>query len=184
MSQRKWMGSTITAITFPYFLMDKERYNLLDYFRMGIIEEIDSFSLTWKTLPVISNYVRNDAKIWKKRCVDCEEKEFKIYIRHSQKKLRPYICAPLRITGNGKKSVLVQKIQGHKLSKASVNCSMWVVYWGLLNWFSRGLLNILLILGLHHRCFPENFRKIFLSNGRLLLTFNIYKVLISKKGKL
>ena len=34
------MGSAITAIKFPYFLTDKERYNSLDYFRMGIIEEI------------------------------------------------------------------------------------------------------------------------------------------------
>ena len=38
------MGSAITAIKFPYFLTDKERYNSLDYFRMGIIEEI-SFAL-------------------------------------------------------------------------------------------------------------------------------------------
>ena len=34
------MGSAITAIKFPYFLTDKERYNSLDYFRMGITEEI------------------------------------------------------------------------------------------------------------------------------------------------
>ena len=33
------MGSAITAITFRYFLTDKERYNLLDCFRRGIIEE-------------------------------------------------------------------------------------------------------------------------------------------------
>ena len=38
------MGSAITAIKFPYFLTDKERHNSLDYFRMGIIEEI-SFAL-------------------------------------------------------------------------------------------------------------------------------------------
>ena len=37
------MGSTITAITFLYFLTDKERYNPLDYFRMGIIEELRFF---------------------------------------------------------------------------------------------------------------------------------------------
>ena len=37
------MGSAITAITFPYFLTDKERYNPLDYFRMGIIEELRFF---------------------------------------------------------------------------------------------------------------------------------------------
>ena len=36
---RKWMRTAITAITFPYFLTDKERCNPLDYFRMGIIEE-------------------------------------------------------------------------------------------------------------------------------------------------
>ena len=37
------MGSTITAITFPYFLTGKERYNPLDYFCMGIIEELRLF---------------------------------------------------------------------------------------------------------------------------------------------
>ena len=34
------MRSAITAITFPYFLTDKERCNSQDYFGMGIIEEI------------------------------------------------------------------------------------------------------------------------------------------------
>ena len=34
------MESAITGITFSYFLRNKERYNPLDYFRMGIIEEI------------------------------------------------------------------------------------------------------------------------------------------------
>ena len=33
------MGSTITPNIFPYILTVKERYNPLDYFRMGIIEE-------------------------------------------------------------------------------------------------------------------------------------------------
>ena len=37
------MGNAITAITFPYSLTDKEKYNPLDYFRMGIIEEIRFF---------------------------------------------------------------------------------------------------------------------------------------------
>ena len=37
------MGSAITTITFPYFLTDKERYNLLDCFRMRIIEELIFF---------------------------------------------------------------------------------------------------------------------------------------------
>ena len=36
-------GSTITAIIFQYFLTDKERYNPLNYFRMGIIEELKIF---------------------------------------------------------------------------------------------------------------------------------------------
>ena len=37
------MGSAITPITFPYILTVKERYNPLDYFRMGIIEEMSFF---------------------------------------------------------------------------------------------------------------------------------------------
>ena len=37
------MGSAITTITFPYFLTDKERYNLLHCFRMGIIEDLRFF---------------------------------------------------------------------------------------------------------------------------------------------
>ena len=37
------MGSTITTITFPYFFNDKESYNPLDYFRVGIIEELKFF---------------------------------------------------------------------------------------------------------------------------------------------
>ena len=68
--------------------------------------------------------------------------------------------------------------------KASDNCSMWVVHWQSLNRFSGGLLNILLMLGLHHRCLPENFRKIFQNTRQLLQTLNICKVLISKEGKL
>ena len=37
------MGSAITAFTFPYFLTENERYNPLDYFGMGIKEEINFF---------------------------------------------------------------------------------------------------------------------------------------------
>ena len=59
------MGSAIAVIIFPYFLTDKERYYPLDYVDMGIIMEIDSFFWTWKTLPVILSYVRNDSKIEK-----------------------------------------------------------------------------------------------------------------------
>ena len=40
---RKWIGSAITEITFPYFLTDEKRYNPLDYFRMGIIKELRFF---------------------------------------------------------------------------------------------------------------------------------------------
>ena len=36
---------SLPAITFPYFLTDKERYNLLDYFLMGIIEETRFFDV-------------------------------------------------------------------------------------------------------------------------------------------
>ena len=39
----KNVRTAITAITFPYFLTDKERYNPLDYFGMGIIKEIRFF---------------------------------------------------------------------------------------------------------------------------------------------
>ena len=37
------MGNAITPVTFPYILTVKERYIPLDYFRMGIIEEISFF---------------------------------------------------------------------------------------------------------------------------------------------
>ena len=37
------MGSAITTIPFPYFSTEKERYNLLDCFRMRIIEKLRFF---------------------------------------------------------------------------------------------------------------------------------------------
>ena len=37
------MGSVITTIIFPHFFADNERYDSLDYFGMGIIEEIRFF---------------------------------------------------------------------------------------------------------------------------------------------
>ena len=40
---RKYVGSAVFAITFPNFLTENERYNLLDYFGMGIIKEIRFF---------------------------------------------------------------------------------------------------------------------------------------------
>ena len=55
---------------------------------------------------------------------------------------------------------MVQKIHAYKLSKASINCSMWVACWQLLN-----------------RLHPDAFHRIFgniQNTGRLLLTFNIY----------
>ena len=56
------MGRAITAITFPYFLMDKEKHNRLGYFRLGITEEIRFFFFDVEDPAVIKNYVRNDAK--------------------------------------------------------------------------------------------------------------------------
>ena len=57
------MGSAITAISFLFFYerglagssygKEKEDHNPLDCFRIEIIEEIISFSLTWKTQPVV-----------------------------------------------------------------------------------------------------------------------------------
>ena len=65
--------------------------------------------------------------------------------------------------------------------QASINCSMWVAYWRLLNRFSGGLLNNLIMLGLHHWCLPDNFRKMFQNTGRLLLTFKFIKFWFRKK---
>ena len=85
------MGSAITAIKFPYFLTDKERYNSLDYFRMGIIEEI-RFALF-----KVEDTARN-----KKLCAEMMRKlkskvrglqrKVKIYLRHSQKNSKYYTC--------------------------------------------------------------------------------------------
>ena len=93
---RKWMGSAITAITFPYFLTDKERYNPLDYFRMAIIEEL-RFFFFWRVEDPAGNQ-----KLWVKWCevlknkvCGLRRKEVKIYIRHSQKNLRHYICSAI-----------------------------------------------------------------------------------------
>ena len=89
------MGSAITVITFPYFLTDKERYNLLDCFRMRIIEEsrLENPAFNQKLCEMIRNF--------EKRCVDCEEKEIKICIRHSQKNLRHNICYTICVVFKG-----------------------------------------------------------------------------------
>ena len=68
------MGNAITAITFPYFLTDKERYNLLDCFRMRIIEEFRFFffdvkdpALNQKLCEMIRNIEKQGVWIAKKK---------------------------------------------------------------------------------------------------------------------
>ena len=56
------MGSAITTITFPYFLTDKERYNLLDCFRMGIIEDLRFFFFDEEDPALNQKLCVNDAK--------------------------------------------------------------------------------------------------------------------------
>ena len=71
---RKWMGSAITTITFPYFLTDKERYNLLDCFRMRIIEEsrffffdVEDPALNQKLCEMMRNIEKQGVWIAKKK---------------------------------------------------------------------------------------------------------------------
>ena len=47
--------------------------------------------MTWKTQLVIKTYVQKWCDNWKTRCVDFEDKVFKIYLRHWRKNLRDYI---------------------------------------------------------------------------------------------
>ena len=84
------MGNAITAITFPYFLTDKERYNLLDRFRMRIIVELRFFFFDVED-PALNQRLCEMMRNIEKQSVDCAEKEIKIYIRHSQQNLRHYI---------------------------------------------------------------------------------------------
>ena len=80
------MGSAITPINFPCTLTVKERYNPRDYFREGIIEEIN--------LWFISSMCKNDAKMMRKLKIKVRgmrRKKVKIYIRHSQKNVRLYV---------------------------------------------------------------------------------------------
>ena len=88
----EWMESAITAITFPAFFMDKEKeeYDSLYYFCLGIPEEI-SLSLVWKTQSILKNYVQEWCENWKTRYADCEEKMFIIYKGHPPKNLRHYV---------------------------------------------------------------------------------------------
>ena len=68
------MGSAITAITFPYFLTDKERYNLLDCFRMRIIAEsrffffdVEDPALNQKLCEMMRNIEKQGVWIVKKK---------------------------------------------------------------------------------------------------------------------
>ena len=85
------MGSAITTITFPYFLTDKERCNLLDCFRMRIIEELRFFFLEEEDLALSQKMCEMMRNI-EKQGVWIAKKKIKIYIRHSQKNSRQYIC--------------------------------------------------------------------------------------------
>ena len=77
-----------------------------------------------------------------------------------------------------------KKYKNRNYLKASINCSMWVVYWRLLNRFSGGLLNILLMLGLHHRCLPDILRKYFKILDGCFWDLTFTKFWFLKKGKL
>ena len=68
------MGSAITAITFPYFLTDKEGYNLLDCFRMRIIQEsrffffdVEDPALNQKLCEMMRNIEKQGVWIAKKK---------------------------------------------------------------------------------------------------------------------
>ena len=68
------MGNAITTITFPYFLTDKERYNLLDCFRMRIIEEsrlfffdVEDPTLSQKLCEMMRNIEKQGLRIAKKK---------------------------------------------------------------------------------------------------------------------
>ena len=69
------MESAITAITFPYFLMDKERYNPLDYFRMGIIQEISFFFFNMENAARIQNLCAKLCKNLKSRYMILKKKK-------------------------------------------------------------------------------------------------------------
>ena len=85
------MGSAIISITFPYFLTEKERYNPLDYFRMGIVEKISFFFFA------VEDAARNQklfAEMMRKAKIKehgLRRKKAKIYISHSEKSLRHYV---------------------------------------------------------------------------------------------
>ena len=61
---------------------------------MRIIEESRFFFFDVED-PALNQKVCEMMRNIEKRCVDCEEKEIKICIRHSQKNLRHYICCAI-----------------------------------------------------------------------------------------
>ena len=82
----------LLQLLFPIFFLKKgfgciscgkerEDFNLLDYFGMGIIEEI-SFFFLWRVTPspYSESYVQRWCKNWKMRCV-----HYEIYLGHSRK---------------------------------------------------------------------------------------------------
>ena len=84
------MESTITTITFPYFLTDRERYNLLDCFRVRIMDELRFFFFDEEDPALNQNLCVKWCDI-SKNGVWIAKKKVKIYIRHSRKNLRHYI---------------------------------------------------------------------------------------------
>ena len=72
----KWMGSSVSAINFSSFF-DKQRKIITYITFYGNYRGAASFSLTWKTQPVIKSCVQEWCQNWKTRCVNCEEKRVK-----------------------------------------------------------------------------------------------------------
>ena len=76
----RWEALLLQFI-FPYILMVKERYNPLDYFRMGIIEEISFFFFdVWNTQSVIKTLGGNNAKILNQRVWNAKQKDWNIHM--------------------------------------------------------------------------------------------------------
>ena len=65
----------------------KKDYNPLDYFRMGIIDEISFFFLDVENTAHCQKLGKNDAKIKRQ---DVRQKKIKIYVEHPQKHSRHY----------------------------------------------------------------------------------------------
>ena len=85
------MGSAITTISFPCFLTGKERYNLLDCFRMRIIEELRFFFFDVEDPALNQNLCEMTRNIEKQGVRIAKKRRIKIYIRRSQKLKALYI---------------------------------------------------------------------------------------------